>query len=284
MKLLAISDLHVRHKRNRQALETLSAHPDDWLILAGDIGETAAQLADVFATLGSRFAQLIWVPGNHELWTKPSAPVRGVPHYEALVEVAREHGVLTPEDPYPLFEGEDGPAYLCPLFLLYDYSFRDPSITKKEALKASAAVGITCSDEWFLAPSPYPSREAWCEARVDLTERRIDELPESTPKVLINHFPLRQDLVRLPRIQPFELWCGTKKTHDWHQRWNTQVCVHGHLHLRATDWRDGVRFEEVAVGYPRHWVQGKPWDRYLRTILPGPPIPQGGHVGPIWHR
>lgn len=284
MKLLAISDLHVRHKTNYRALSSIGEHPEDWLILAGDIGETEHQLADVFSQLGDRFAKLLWVPGNHELWTKPDAEVRGEAHYNRLVEVARDHGVSTPEDPYPLFDGEGGPAHVCPLFLLYDYSFRAEGISKAEALKAAAAAGVTCSDEWFLSPAPYGSREAWCEARVAQTEQRLNALPADIPKVLVNHFPLRQDLVRLPRIQPFELWCGTKRTEDWHRRWNTRVCVHGHLHLRATDWRDGVRFEEVAVGYPRHWVQAKPWDRYLREILPGPPVPKGGHIGPIWHR
>jgi len=282
--LLAISDLHVRHKKNRAALETIGQHGDDWLILAGDIGETKEQLADVFNSLKDKFAKLLWVPGNHELWTQPGAAVRGEPHYAELVEVARDHGVVSPEDPYPLFEGAGGPAYVCPLFLLYDYSFRAEGISKAEALKASASLGVTCSDEWFLSPAPHPSREAWCAQRLELSQARLDALPSDVPKVLVNHFPLRQDLVRLRKIQSFELWCGTKETEDWHRRWNTVVCVHGHLHMRATDWRDGVRFEEVAVGYPRHWVQSKTWERYLRTILPGPPAPVGGHVGPIWHR
>jgi Icc-related predicted phosphoesterase len=44
MKLFGISDLHLSYERNRQALNALPAYPDDWLILAGDIGETEAQL------------------------------------------------------------------------------------------------------------------------------------------------------------------------------------------------------------------------------------------------
>ena len=282
--LLAISDLHVRHKRNREALEGIGDHPGDWLILAGDLCETAEQLRYVFEFLTPRFEKLLWVPGNHELWTKPDAERRGVAHYDHLVDLARSLGVVTPEDPYPLYEGPGGPAYVCPLFLLYDYSFRDEGLTKEEALRRSAKSGITCSDEWLLSPQPYASREDWCADRLKLTEARLSELPTSTPKVLVNHFPLRWDLVRIPRIQSFELWCGTRATEDWHKRWGASVCVHGHLHLRATDWRDGVRFEEVAVGYPRHWMATKSWDRYLRTILPGPPPPKGKQLGTIWHR
>ena len=71
MKLFAISDLHVGYKANRAAIEALPAHPEDWLILCGDIGETPDHLAFAFETLNRKFAQLIWVPGNHELWTVP---------------------------------------------------------------------------------------------------------------------------------------------------------------------------------------------------------------------
>ena len=61
MRLLGISDLHLRYEHNRQALEALSPHPDDWLILAGDTGETEAQLAWALEILtytfnGDRFA------------------------------------------------------------------------------------------------------------------------------------------------------------------------------------------------------------------------------------
>ena len=36
MKLYALSDLHVGFEPNRAALESLAAHPEDWLILGGD--------------------------------------------------------------------------------------------------------------------------------------------------------------------------------------------------------------------------------------------------------
>jgi hypothetical protein len=47
-----------------------------------------------------------------------------------------------------------------------------------------------------------------------------------------------------------------------------------------------VRFEEVALGYPRHWHAERGADAYLREILPGPAVPPlpGGWGGPIWHR
>ena len=50
--------------------------------------------------------------------------------------------------------------------------------------------------------------------------------------------------------------------------------VYGHLHIPRTTWYDGVRFEEVSVGYPREWRRRKPY-RWLRQILPDPKYPPG---------
>jgi 3',5'-cyclic AMP phosphodiesterase CpdA len=71
MKLFAISDLHLANKPNRDALLNLSSHNDDWLILAGDIGETLDHLKYALSILTVKFKQVIWVPGNHDLWTFP---------------------------------------------------------------------------------------------------------------------------------------------------------------------------------------------------------------------
>jgi hypothetical protein len=73
--------------------------------------------------------------------------------------------------------------------------------------------------------------------------------------------------VRLGRVPRYAPWCGTRETDDWHLRYRALACVHGHLHVRATDDRDGVRFEEVSLGYPAHWDQARGVSPYLRRIL-----------------
>jgi 3',5'-cyclic AMP phosphodiesterase CpdA len=111
MRLLAISDLHLGDPVNRECFASIGASPDDWLILAGDVSETEADLALAFGHLRSRFARVIWVPGNHELWTTDSTPgaIRGEARYQALVALARSFGVVTPEDPYPIWPVELSP-------------------------------------------------------------------------------------------------------------------------------------------------------------------------------
>jgi 3',5'-cyclic AMP phosphodiesterase CpdA len=271
MKLYALSDLHVGFPENRRALESLGPHPEDWLILAGDLGESLAHIETVLRVAVSRFARVLFVPGNHELWTVPGedSALRGVARYEAVVALCRAHGVLTPEDPYPVWPGEGPPCVIVPLFLLYDYSFRPPEVTREAALSWAREAGIVCSDEMLLHPDPYPTRDAWCAARCEATAARLEAIDPAHRTVLINHFPLRYDLAQLPRIPRFTLWCGTRLTEDWHTRFRALVVVSGHLHIPSTRFRDGVRFEEVSVGYPRQWAHQNGLETKLREILPG---------------
>ena len=269
--LLAISDLHVGYAENREHVERLRpVTDDDWLLVAGDVGELVADVEWALDRLRRRFAKVVWAPGNHELWTTPGDPVqlRGEHRYAHLVEVCRELGVVTPEDPYPVWHGDGVSALVAPLFLLYDYSFRQPGVTsKEESLALAHAAGVVCTDEVFLHPDPYPTRDAWCQARVEFTRRRLDEADPTLPTVLVSHFPLVREPTRVLRYPEFAQWCGTELTSDWHQRYRAAVAVYGHLHIPRTTWYDDVRFEEVSVGYPREWHRyGRPPGP--RQILP----------------
>ncbi|MFI6479333.1 metallophosphoesterase family protein [Nonomuraea sp. NPDC050663] len=271
-RLLAISDLHVRHPENRRFVAELRpGSDDDWLLVAGDVGEFMSDVLWALRLLSERFAKVVWVPGNHELWTPADDPVRlrGEARYLHLVDRCRDLGIVTPEDPYPVWRGEGGPVTIAPLFLLYDYSFRMPGATTREAaLEQAYEAGVVCTDEFLLHPDPYPTRDAWCEARVAQTAARLAALPDGLPTVLVNHYPLVREPTRVLRHPEFALWCGTERTADWHVKYGAAAMVYGHLHIPRSTVYDGVRFEEVSVGYPREW---KPRARgpALRTILPG---------------
>ncbi|MCE7026556.1 metallophosphoesterase family protein [Jiella avicenniae] len=275
MRLYAVADLHLGFAANREALAEIRPRPDDWLILAGDVGETSNHLRLAFETLAPKFRQLVWVPGNHELWAvgergaaPGEAPRRGEDRYRAFVELCRDYGVLTPEDDYPLIEIDGSALRLVPMFLLYDYSFRPPDVAAEDALAWARQGGVRCADEQFLSPAPFASRSEWCRARCESTEARLLALGgESVPRVLVNHWPLREELARPPRIPRFSLWCGTKRTEDWHRRFNAGAVVSGHLHMPSSRIVDGVRFEEVSFGYPKQWHGRRAPDDALRRIV-----------------
>jgi predicted phosphodiesterase len=272
MKLFAVSDLHLSHAANRRAFARISPRPEDWLILAGDVAEKYSDLEFAFETVVPRFKQVVWVPGNHELWTLPSSQEseRGQFRYERLVALCRSYGILTPEDPYPVVAFATGATRIVPLFLLYDYSFRPDHVPIERAVEWARESGIVCTDELLLYPDPFPGRAEWCHARCDLTETRLKRCQDGVPAIFINHFPMRGDLVHIPRIPRFSIWCGTRRTEDWHVRFNASVVVSGHLHVRSLRYRDGVRFEEVSFGYPRQHPDVDTIDGFVREIWPGP--------------
>ncbi|MBC9724336.1 metallophosphoesterase [Streptomyces sp. TRM68367] len=274
-QLWGISDLHIGYAENRELVERM--HPesdDDWLLVAGDVAETVADIRRALKTLASRFRKVVWAPGNHELWTHPrdTVTLRGVARYDHLVEMCRELGVTTPEDPYPVWDGPGGPVAVAPLFLLYDYSLLPAGCaTKEQGLEYAHGTGIVCSDEFLLHPDPYPSREDWCRARVEETARRLAALPDGLPTVLVNHYPLDRHPTDVLWHPEFAMWCGTRLTADWHHRFRVHIMVYGHLHIPRTTWHEGVRFEEVSVGYPREWRRRTQPPGRLRRILPGEP-------------
>lgn len=271
-RLLAVSDLHITTPENRSLVEQLEPQSNaDWLIVAGDISEDAPDVEWALARLAKLFAVLMWTPGNHELWTPRDGTepaLRGVQRYQQMLAICRRFGVITPEDPYPIWNGPDGPVRVVPMFLLYDYSFAyKVAATKEAALRSAWQQGVVCSDEFMLHPDPHPSRAAWCEERLAYTERRLEQCDLNTPSVLVNHFPLIATPTTMLRQPVFAQWCGTVRTADWHRRFNAAAAVYGHLHIPHSAWHDGVRFEEVSLGYPRQW-QRRPPRPLLRQILP----------------
>lgn len=236
MKLYAIADLHLSFKFNEEQFQKLDPFPEDGLIICGDVGEKLEHLRRCFDLTTQLFKQVWWVPGNHELYTLPSdtTALRGEQKYRECVNVANEYGVFTPEDEYVKWDGEGGPCIIAPVFTLYDYSFRPDEVSRENALDWAKEHDVMATDEALLHPDPHSSRDDWCDALIEKTEPRLQKAAEQgLPLIIINHWPLRQDLVRLPTIPRFSLWCGTKRTHEWHKRFNAKVVVSGHLHIRC---------------------------------------------------
>jgi 3',5'-cyclic AMP phosphodiesterase CpdA len=121
-RIFATSDLHVGYAENRELVERLGdGHRDDWLLVAGDVAERVEDVEWVLGRLRDRFGTVVWVPGNHELWTTPRGDpdgLRGEARYRRLVEVCAGLGVLTPEDPYPTWHGPDESLVVVPIFVL----------------------------------------------------------------------------------------------------------------------------------------------------------------------
>jgi 3',5'-cyclic AMP phosphodiesterase CpdA len=256
--LFAVSDLHVSHEGNREVVERIQpATPGDWLIVAGDVADRVADIEWTLRLLRDRFERVIWAPGNHELWTtsRDEVQLRGEARYRHLIELCRGLGVLTPEDEFVTWPAADEELVVAPLFLLYDYSWRPAGTTIAQALSEGKDTGVYATDEFLLHPDPFPSKQAWFEDRLKITQARLDAIDPNRRTVLVSHWPLHRLPTSILRFPLFAMWCGAERTADWHRRYRAAVAVYGHLHIPVSFEVDGIRFEEVSLGYPREWRQ-----------------------------
>lgn len=249
--LWAVSDLHAAIKENRDVVKHLApGHAGDWLIVAGDVAERPELVLRVLGELAARYARVIYTPGNHELFCRGTDRHRGEDRYAQLIEGARELGITTPEDPYPTFAGHT----ICPLFTLYDYSWRPAGLTADQAIDAAAKRGVQLVDETFLRP--FADTPEWCARRLAVTSRRLADT--EGPTVLINHWPLVEQACESLEIPDIALWSGTRHTQDWPTRYRAVTVVYGHLHIPGAFTLDGVTHVDVGLGYPREWRARKP--------------------------
>jgi hypothetical protein len=96
--------------------------------------------------------------------------------YQALVALARSFGVITPEDPYPLWPGSERPLRIVPLFTLYDYMFRPDEVPANKVLAWAAEEGMSVPTSTCCTPRPIRivppgARRVWPPARLALPQR-----------------------------------------------------------------------------------------------------------------
>ncbi|MEQ8953917.1 MAG: metallophosphoesterase family protein [Gammaproteobacteria bacterium] len=121
MRVFAVSDIHADYSENLQWISSLdrSAYQDDVLILAGDVSDDMATLSRVLSVTSETFAQVLFVPGNHELWVQREDFDCSLEKFAAVMELCRNQRVTTE----PVVLG--GIAFI-PLLGWYDYSFAVP--------------------------------------------------------------------------------------------------------------------------------------------------------------
>ncbi|MEM1232127.1 MAG: metallophosphoesterase [Pseudomonadota bacterium] len=256
MRIFAVSDLHVDYAPNRAWIDALSKvdYQRDALLVAGDLSHKPERLLRAMAALRARFARVLFVPGNHDLWVPRDSEETSLERHAFLRTALAQLDV--DQDAFE-FAG----ARIVPLLSWYDYSFGAPGPKLRKAW--SDFHRCRWPDGWeapqisahFAASHPKPVA--------------LDPLPLIT----VSHFLPRPDVLPMPAIMAFG-WIlpvlGGWRLEQSLRRWHVQAIGHthlyGHSHVNVDRTLSGIRYLNNARGYPNE-------PRYRERRLLEVPVP-----------
>jgi Calcineurin-like phosphoesterase len=230
MRLFATSDLHTDYKENFRWLQELSdtEYRDDVLIVAGDVSDRLEIIGETLLLLRSKFRQLLFTPGNHELWVR-GADIDSIEKFQQILNLCDELDIATK----PLRLGD---VWIVPLFSWYDGVY-EPEMT-------AWADFHFCKWPKDAAPlSDYFLR---------LNEPHLKQY--DAPVISFSHFIPRWDL--LPPKEYLRIsWLGKISVcaalDSQIRQINSSVHICGHTHTTFDVTVDEVRYVQNAVKYPK---------------------------------
>lgn len=237
MKIFALSDLHVDFPANRSWVEAMPAyaHREDLLVVAGDVSDSMDLMAWCFETLASRFAKVLFVPGNHELWVLGDPPaIDSMAKFWRVRALAHSRGVVTGVLRY-------GRVSIVPLMSWYDGSFGTPSALLTDRwmdYRACRWVGNLAAHDI-------------CSEFLRMNEAVLDVRNDTV--ISVSHFVPRADLLPATSevTQLLLPVMGSRRLEAQVRRLNPAIHVYGHSHRRARVQADGITYVNAALGYPR---------------------------------
>jgi predicted phosphodiesterase len=243
MRIFAVSDLHTDFAENRRRLQQVSStsYLQDALVVAGDIADDLRIIDWTLRKLRSRFGQVFYVPGNHELWVH-GEEYDSVEKFRQVLHLCDEIGIHT----RPARVGKN---WIVPLFSWYESDYDRQGEADASSLEGWAdfyfckwAAGMESVSEYFLK----------------LNESRIKEY--DGPVITFSHFLPRREL--LPAVERLNfkglpLVAGTLALDRQIRLLNAVIHVFGHSHIDFDQVIEGVRYVHHAFDYP----QGEGWSK-----------------------
>lgn len=242
MRILAISDLHTDFGENKRLLEEVPVgeYQQDILIAAGDISDNLDTLQSTLDILRSRFRQVFYVPGNHELWVRRGAST-SVEKFYRVLEVCRALAVHTSP------QWIDG-WWIVPLFSWYDPQFDEDGSADAESLLGWADFHLC---KWPREIGPV------CTFFLKMNEPHLRLY--GGPVISFSHFLPRRELLppteRL-RFKGLPKVAGCTGIDEQIRRLHSRIHIFGHSHISCDRVIDGVRYIQNPLRYPR---ERHPW-------------------------
>lgn len=238
MKIYAISDIHVNFSVNNRWLNNLSYtdYKQDILILAGDVAHIVPLFEQTLKRLKKRFLEIIFIPGNHDLWVNNHRGVNSIEKLKLIQAIADDCGIWV--EPF-----HTSSLAIIPLFGWFDYSFGQPS----KAAVAAWADFAAC--KW---PRPYDENSI-THYFLSLNEPFLDVKDDKKDIISFSHFLPRIDL--MPGYIPHKYrnlypMLGTTYLEKQIRELHPIIHVYGHSHVNNCVRKGGILYINNAFGYP----------------------------------
>jgi len=245
VRVFAVSDIHADYAENFAWVQALSQdeYLNDILILAGDVSDSMDILQRVFDTLQQRFSELLFVPGNHELWVQGSEYDCSLEKFDAIMTLCRTRQVRVDVCRVA------GISFV-PLLSWYDFSFGEPDRHLRRAWRDFRACRWPAHLDSSAAVSAYFLNKNLPALEASLS---LADGAECNTLISYSHFLPRIDVMpaQIPeqrrRVYPV---LGSEALGKQVKQLMPDIHVYGHSHVNQSVELGGIRYINNAFAYP----------------------------------
>ena len=237
MRVWTVSDLHIDYAENAEFVRSISIGPflDDILIVPGDLTHDFTMLKEYLILLKDRFAQVLFLPGNHDIWIHNDDYKDSIEKFNAILKFCKQEGIET--------KYTTSDVSIIPFYGWYDFSFGHPN----EQIQRAWRDFKRC--RW---PFPFEDvnlyflklNESWCS----------DSIIPSKIKISYSHFLPFAKLVPSgvpPIVRSLIPVMGSISLGEQIKQFQPNLHIYGHSHLNRKAFVDGIRCLNNAYAYPR---------------------------------
>lgn len=238
MRVFAISDLHADYPENLLWILQLSNadYQQDVLVLAGDVTDSLEILAQVLRALRAKFREVMFVPGNHELWIHNDDLDCSLEKFRVIASLCEAEGIRQSVH-------SCGEVSFVPLYSWYDFSFGEPDRHLRRAWRDFKA----CVWPTELVDSAAVNRHF-----LAMNEPVLDT--KNSTVISFSHFLPRIDVMpkRIPqerrRVYPV---LGSEALGEQVKKLQPHIHIYGHSHVNQSIELESIRYVNNAFAYPK---------------------------------
>lgn len=263
MRIAAISDLHIDINRDYPVLECLRDEVErsgaSCLIIAGDISEDFRIVKDKMRALeDSASFSVLYVPGNHDLWSPEPSKFKIDYIYSSYRDDERCLSGKSVTLNGVTFIGDVG---------WYDYSFGNHERFCDEMFEKMTYSGRTWQDA-LRNPWTRDNRRK-CQEQLESLEEKLEKAKGKKIVAVTHMLPIRDFTVldARPEWEYFNAFLGSSRFGELFEKHGVSFSISGHVHYRREVERNGVSYICPCLGYYSEWRFAKGHERELTYHL-----------------